>query len=173
MKTSLFEIFKIGIGPSSSHTVGPMRAAAAFAAGLRESGLLQNLARVEANLYGSLALTGRGHGTDRAVLLGLSGELPDVIAPESIEPKLAAIRTAKRLMLGGTRAIEFDETRDLLFHKDKALPFHSNGMRYRAFNAAGTVISEQVYFFDRRGIYFAGGRRGGFECQGRSEVSVY
>ena len=97
VKTSLFEIFKIGIGPSSSHTVGPMRAAAAFAAGLRESGVLGKVARVEANLYGSLALTGHGHGTDRAVLLGLSGELPDRIAPESIEPKLAGIRAAKEL----------------------------------------------------------------------------
>src|SRR5438270_12775330 len=92
VKTSLFEIFKIGIGPSSSHTVGPMRAAAAFAAGLRESGVLGKVTRVEANLYGSLALTGHGHGTDRAVLLGLSGELPDRIAPESIEAKVAGIR---------------------------------------------------------------------------------
>ena len=94
MKTSLFEIFKIGIGPSSSHTVGPMRAAAAFAAGLRADGLLEKTARVETNLYGSLALTGHGHGTDRAVLLGLTGELPDQIAPESIEPKLAVIRSS-------------------------------------------------------------------------------
>jgi L-serine dehydratase len=146
MKTSLFEIFKIGIGPSSSHTVGPMRAAAAFAAGLRESGMLAMTARVEANRFGSLALTGHGHGTDRAVLLGLGGELPDQIAPESIEPKLAEIRTAKRLWLAGLRAIEFSESRDLLFHKDKTLPFHSNGMRYRALDAAGAVIAEQVYF---------------------------
>jgi L-serine dehydratase len=123
MKTSLFEIFKIGIGPSSSHTVGPMRAAAAFATWLRNGGLLEKTARVEANLYGSLALTGRGHGTDRAVLLGLRGELPDRIATESIEPKLAAIRTAKKLSLAGTHAIAFDEARDLLFHRDKTLPF--------------------------------------------------
>jgi L-serine dehydratase len=123
-----------------------MRAAAAFAAGLRDGGLLEKTARVEANLYGSLALTGHGHGTDRAVLLGLSGELPDRIAPESIEPKLVAIRTARKLSLAGTQAIAFDEARDLLFHRDKTLPFHSNGMRYRAFDAAGGVISEQVYF---------------------------
>src|SRR6516164_8437308 len=97
MKTSLFELFKIGIGPSSSHTVGPMRAAAAFASAIREGGLLEKTARVKANLYGSLALTGHGHGTDRAVLLGLSGERPDQIAPESIELKLVAIRTAKSL----------------------------------------------------------------------------
>jgi L-serine dehydratase len=146
VKTSLFEIFKIGIGPSSSHTVGPMRAAAAFAAGLRDGGVLEKVARVEANLYGSLALTGHGHGTDRAVLLWLSGELPDRIAPDSIEPKLVAIRTTKSLALAGTRAITFDEARDLLFHRDHTLPFHSNGMRYRAFAASGEVISEQVYF---------------------------
>ena len=146
MKTSLFELFKIGIGPSSSHTVGPMRAAAAFASGIREGGLLEKTARVKANLYGSLALTGHGHGTDRAVLLGLSGERPDQIAPESIELKLVAIRTAKSLRFAGTRSISFDESRDLLFHKDKALPFHSNGMRYQAFDAAGAVIAEQVYY---------------------------
>jgi L-serine dehydratase len=126
--------------------MGPMRAASAFAAGLRDSGTLERTVRVEANLYGSLALTGLGHGTDRAVLLGLSGEQPDLIAPESIEPKLAAIRTAKSLPLDGSRTVAFDETTDLLFHKDKTLPFHSNGMRYRAFDAVGTVIAEQVYF---------------------------
>src|SRR6516225_3899058 len=123
-----------------------MRAAQAFASGLGQSGMLGKTARVEVHLYGSLALTGYGHGTDRAILLGLSGELPDQIAPESIEQKLVAIRTAKSLPLAGTRAIAFDEPSDLLFLKDKTLPFHSNGMRYRAFDAARTVIAEQVYF---------------------------
>src|SRR5262245_7609453 len=137
MKTSLFEIFKIGIGPSSSHTVGPMRAAASFAAHLGDQGLLAATTRVEANLYGSLALTGHGHGTDRAILLGLSGELPDQVAPESIEPKLAAIRTSKTLPLAATTSIPFDEKLDLLFQKDKTLPFHSNGMQFRAFAADG------------------------------------
>ena len=146
MKTSLFEIFKIGIGPSSSHTVGPMRAAAAFSESLRATGLLEKTARVEANLYGSLALTGHGHGTDRAVLLGLSGELPDQIAPETIEPKLAAIRAAKSLQLSGTHGIAFDEARDLLFHKDKTLAFHSNGMRFRAMDEHDHVLSEQVFY---------------------------
>ncbi|HMH79242.1 MAG TPA: serine dehydratase beta chain, partial [Candidatus Acidoferrum sp.] len=161
MKTSLFEIFKIGIGPSSSHTVGPMRAAEAFAAGLRDGGWLEKTARVEANLYGSLALTGHGHGTDRAVLLGLSGELPDRIAPESIEPKLVAIRTAKSLPLAGTHAIGFDESHDLLFHRDKTLPFHPNGMRYRAFDAAGGAISEQVYFSIGGGFILREGQAAG------------
>jgi L-serine dehydratase len=146
MKTSLFEIFKIGIGPSSSHTMGPMRAAAAFASFLRQNGLLERVSRVQANLYGSLALTGHGHGTDRAVLLGLSGELPDQIAPETIEPKLSTIRSAKTLSLASVRPITFDEPRDLLFHKDQTLPFHSNGMRFRAFDDSGVLLMEQTYF---------------------------
>jgi len=146
MKTSLFEIFKIGIGPSSSHTVGPMRAAASFAASLRDTDLLVKTSRVEANLYGSLALTGHGHGTDRAILLGLSGELPDQVAPESIEPKLVAIRTTRTLPLASTKPIAFDEKLDLLFHKDKTLPFHSNGMHFRALAADGALISAQTYF---------------------------
>jgi L-serine dehydratase len=146
VKTSVFEIFKIGIGPSSSHTVGPMRAAAAFASSLRETSLLEKVARVEANLYGSLALTGHGHGTDRAILLGLSGELPDQIAPESIESKLVAIRKGRTLPLCASRSISFDEKLDLLFHKDKTLPFHANGMQFRALDSNGALLSGQTYF---------------------------
>src|SRR5262245_10970228 len=146
VKTSLFEIFKIGIGPSSSHTVGPMRAAAAFASSLRDANLLAQTSRVEANLYGSLALTGHGHGTDRAILLGLSGELPDQVTPESIEPKLIAVRTSKTLPLAANKSIAFDEKLDLLFHKDQTLPFHSNGMHFRALTAGGALLSAQTYF---------------------------
>ena len=146
MKTSLFEIFKIGIGPSSSHTVGPMRAAAAFASGLGHSGLLEKTARIEVHLYGSLALTGRGHGTDRAILLGLSGELPDEIVPETMEEKLAAIRSTGNLLLAATHPIAFDEKHDLLFHKDQTLPFHPNGMRFRASDTSGQILAEQTYF---------------------------
>ena len=146
VKTSLFEIFKIGIGPSSSHTVGPMRAAAAFATGLREAGTLEKTARVEANLYGSLALTGLGHGTDRAILLGLSGELPDQVGPETIAPKLAAIRANKELPLAGTHRVSFDEKLDLRFHKDAALAFHSNGMRFSAFDSSREPLSAQTYY---------------------------
>jgi len=146
VKTSLFEIFKIGIGPSSSHTVGPMRAAAAFASGLGHSGLLEKTARIEVHLYGSLALTGRGHGTDRAILLGLSGELPDEIVPETMEEKLAAIRSTGNLLLAATHPIAFDEKHDLLFHKDQTLPFHPNGMRFRASDTSGQILAEQTYF---------------------------
>jgi L-serine dehydratase len=146
MKTSIFEIFKVGIGPSSSHTMGPMRAAADFAKTLEAHGMLAGAVRVQAELYGSLALTGHGHGTDRAILLGLSGELPDAIAPETIEPKLAEIREAKKLKLAGAKEIAFEEARDLLWHKDKTLAAHSNGMRFTAFDANGAVIATQVYF---------------------------
>src|SRR5215471_19720614 len=99
VKTGIFEIFKVGIGPSSSHTMGPMRAAADFARGFETRGEIARVCRVHADLYGSLALTGHGHGTDRAILLGLSGELPDQIAPETIETKLADVRTSKKLKL--------------------------------------------------------------------------
>jgi len=145
VKTSLFEIFKIGIGPSSSHTVGPMRAAADFSSTLAARGVLDRVHRVQTELFGSLAITGRGHGTDRAILLGLSGELPDRIDPASIEPKLAAIRSARRLAVNGVREIAFDEASDLLFLRDRALPGHSNGMRFHAFSE-DDEIARQVYY---------------------------
>jgi L-serine dehydratase len=145
VKTSLFEIFKIGIGPSSSHTVGPMRAANDFVAELQREGLLERVTRVRAELYGSLALTGKGHGTDRAVVLGLSGEAPDKVDPESIEPRLAAVHNSQALQLGGIREIGFDESQDLVFHKDQTLPVHSNGMRFRAADECNE-IAQRVYY---------------------------
>jgi len=146
VKTSLFEIFKIGIGPSSSHTVGPMRAAREFATSLDSKNLLRRVTRVQVELYGSLALTGQGHGTDRAVQLGLIGEFPDTIEPETIEPRLASIRSTQTLQILGKHGVGFEETRDILFHKDKTLPGHSNGMRFRAFDNAAGEIANQVYF---------------------------
>ncbi|HLK04479.1 MAG TPA: L-serine ammonia-lyase [Candidatus Acidoferrum sp.] len=146
VKTSIFEIFKVGIGPSSSHTMGPMRAAADFAHALEARGNLARVTRVQAELYGSLALTGHGHGTDRAILLGLGGELPDLIEPATIEPKLAEIRAAKKLKLAGANEIAFNEATDLLWHKDKTLAAHSNGMRFTAFDASGAMVATQVYF---------------------------
>src|SRR5262249_15848910 len=133
VKTSVFEIFKIGIGPSSSHTMGPMRAAADFARERESRGEMPRVSRVLAELYRSLALTGHGHGTDRAILLGLSGELPDLIEPETIEPKLAQIRSSKKLKLAGIKEIALNESQDLLWRKDKTLAAHSNGMRFAAF----------------------------------------
>ncbi len=145
MKTSLFEIFKIGIGPSSSHTAGPMRAAADFVTELNREGVLDRVTRVQAELYGSLALTGKGHGTDRAILLGLSGEAPDKVDPESIEPRLAEIHSSQSLQLGAIRAIHFEESRDLVFRKDQTLAGHSNGMRFRAFDERGEIANGVYY----------------------------
>ncbi|MCM2311246.1 MAG: L-serine ammonia-lyase [Steroidobacteraceae bacterium] len=140
MSLSVLDIFKIGLGPSSSHTMGPMNAACTFALGLAQQGLLERTSRIGVQLYGSLALTGLGHCTDRAVLLGLEGHRPDEIEPESIEPALARIRATGRLRLAGTRDIEFDEPLDLLFHRDQTLPRHTNGMRFTALDGAGGVL---------------------------------
>jgi len=151
VKTSLFDLFKVGVGPSSSHTMGPMRAARRFVAGLAESGKLEHTVRVCAELFGSLALTGRGHGTDRAVLLGLAGEEPSTIDPESIEPKLQQIRTSHSILLAGTRPVSFSEETDLLFHRNQMYPEgaktqHPNGMKFSAFAADGSVLAGEVYF---------------------------
>ncbi|MBW8075034.1 MULTISPECIES: L-serine ammonia-lyase [Metallibacterium] len=147
MAVSVFDLFKIGIGPSSSHTVGPMRAAARFVQRwLDEAGLLQRTARVQVELYGSLAMTGRGHGTDKAVLLGLEGHWPDAIDPDGIPAVLERIRGEKRLRLGGTHAIAFDEAQDLVFNKRQKLPYHVNGMRYSAFDADGALLATRDYY---------------------------
>lgn len=146
MKTSLFEIFKIGIGPSSSHTVGPMRAANDFVATLSRKKFLCGTQRVQVELFGSLALTGRGHGTDRAVMLGFCGASPESIELEKIEPQLASIRETHSLPLLGMRPIEFLEARDLIFREKEVLAKHSNGLRIRAFNELGKQLHEQVYY---------------------------
>ncbi|WP_397596648.1 L-serine ammonia-lyase [Silanimonas sp.] len=147
MAVSLFDIFKIGIGPSSSHTVGPMRAAARFLERwLQEPGQLGTVARVRAELYGSLALTGRGHGTDKAVLMGFEGHWPDRIDPDVIPGSLERIRGSKRIRLMGTHEIAFDEKRDLVFNKREKLPYHTNGMRFAAFGADGEVIATRDYY---------------------------
>jgi L-serine dehydratase len=147
MAVSVFDIFKIGIGPSSSHTIGPMRAAARFVERwLAEPGQLERVARVQVELYGSLAATGRGHGTDKAVICGLEGHWPNQIDPDSIPPLLERVRAGKRVRLGGTREIAFDEKTDLLWNKRQKLPYHVNGMRYSAFDAAGELIVTRDYY---------------------------
>jgi L-serine dehydratase len=151
VKHSLFELFKIGIGPSSSHTMGPMRAALRFARELESSELSSRTVSVRVDLYGSLALTGHGHGTDRAVLLGLSGETPEGIDPAEIEAKLAAIRTAGTLELPGHRTVPFEESKNLLFHRDQMYPIagvasHPNGMRFSAFDSNGALLLERIFF---------------------------
>ncbi|KQX97279.1 serine dehydratase [Rhodanobacter sp. Root480] len=147
MAVSVFDLFKIGIGPSSSHTVGPMRAAARFAERwLEEKGVLDQVARVRAELFGSLALTGRGHGTDKAVLLGLEGQHPDTIDPDGIPATLERIRSSGRLQLLGKRDIAFDEKSDLVFNKRQKLPFHTNGMRFSAYDADGNLLATRDYY---------------------------
>jgi L-serine dehydratase len=146
VNTSIFEIFKIGIGPSSSHTVGPMRAARGFAASLQNERVLDQVARIRVELFGSLALTGHGHGTDRAVLLGLLGEVPDEVDPASIEAKIQSIRKGERIRLLGIHEIPLVEERDLLFHKDQILPGHPNAMRFSASDASGKQLKTDIYY---------------------------
>ncbi|WP_368561747.1 L-serine ammonia-lyase [Pseudoxanthomonas sp. UTMC 1351] len=147
MAVSTFDLFKIGIGPSSSHTVGPMRAAARFVARwLDEPGRLQDVVRIRAEVFGSLALTGRGHGTDKAVLMGLEGHYPNQIDPDIIPPALERIRGEKRLYLQGRHAVVFDEKRDLLMNKRQKLPYHTNGMRFTAFDANDQAIATRDYY---------------------------
>ena len=147
MPVSVFDLFKIGIGPSSSHTVGPMRAGVRFAQRwLDEAGDMPRVARVTVELYGSLALTGRGHGTDKAVLLGLEGHWPDQVDPDAIPAILARIRGEQRLRLLGRHEIAFDEKRDLLWNKRQKLPHHTNGMRFAAYDASGGQIATRDYY---------------------------
>ena len=147
MAVSVFDLFKIGIGPSSSHTVGPMRAAARFAGKwLRDAGTMEQCARIRAELFGSLALTGRGHGTDKAVLMGLEGHWPNEIDPDLIPKALERIRVGKELVLLGTHPIHFDEKTDLVFNKRQKLPFHSNGMRFTAYDAQGKELATRDYY---------------------------
>ena len=149
--TSLFDLYKVGVGPSSSHTMGPMRGAFQFTQQLEQQALLERTTRVEVHLYGSLALTGIGHATDRAILLGLSGCEPSTIAPESIDSIISAIRSSQSLPLHGTHTITFDESRDLLFHRDQMYPpeavtHHPNGLRCFAFDASGNTLATGTWF---------------------------
>jgi L-serine dehydratase len=147
MAVSTFDLFKIGIGPSSSHTVGPMRAAARFVDHwLREAGDLDRVARVRAEVFGSLALTGRGHGTDKAILMGLEGHLPNAIDPDIIPAALERIRAEKKIRLLGSREIGFDEKTDLAMNKRQKLPYHTNGMRFTAYDASGEVVATRDYY---------------------------
>jgi L-serine dehydratase len=161
MTVSVFELFKIGIGPSSSHTVGPMRAAFMFASSLEADGLLGNadgvqadgvradgprVARVRAELFGSLGATGHGHGSVKAVVLGLSGEQPESVNPAAAEPLVEDIRRAGTLWLLGRVPVPFDVDEDVVLHRRKRLEFHSNAMRFAALDAAGAELSARTYY---------------------------
>ncbi|QGZ32449.1 L-serine ammonia-lyase [Stutzerimonas stutzeri] len=145
MSLSVFDLFKIGIGPSSSHTVGPMRAALRFVEGLRDDDLLASTERMKVELYGSLGATGKGHGSDKAVILGLEGERPETVDTASIAQRMAAIRESHELRLLGERSLRFDISSDLLFIR-KPLAFHPNGMAFRAFDGAGLQLRSREYY---------------------------
>ncbi|WP_214416016.1 L-serine ammonia-lyase [Sphaerisporangium fuscum] len=146
MTVSVFDLFKVGIGPSSSHTVGPMRAARTFAEGLARDGLLQEVTTVRAELYGSLGATGHGHGSPKAVLLGLSGEAPETVDVDAVEPLLRQIRETGLVRLLGKHEIRFTEDEHLVMHRRQRLPYHSNGMVFTARDAAGGVVRERTYY---------------------------
>ena len=146
MAISVFDLFKIGIGPSSSHTVGPMRAARMFAHRLEGERRIAATTRVLCELYGSLGATGRGHGTGTAVLLGLSGLEPDTVEPDAIPAMLESIRAKREIKLLGAGNIAFNEETDVLYHATKALAFHSNGMTFSAFDATGALLGMHTYY---------------------------
>lgn len=146
MAVSVFDLFKVGIGPSSSHTVGPMRAARMFAVRLKQDGLLERTVRVQTQLYGSLGATGKGHGSDKAVMLGLAGQEPDTVDVDAVPQMLETMRRERRIVLLGEHAVEFDESRDLEFRRRDTLPFHANGMRCSAFDAGGATLASRTYY---------------------------
>lgn len=146
MAISIFDLFSIGIGPSSSHTVGPMKAARAFIATLVESGQLAQTTRLTTELFGSLAFTGKGHGTDNAILLGLEGHAPDTVNPDDIRPRAKAITETQRINLNSTHEIPFHYVNDFIFNFKDLLPAHTNGMRFTAYDAHEHVLSSGIYY---------------------------
>src|SRR5882762_2582075 len=146
MAISVFDLFKIGIGPSSSHTVGPMHAATLFVQSLKTEGYLYQVASLKIELFGSLGATGKGHGSDRAILLGLEGEQPDTVDISTVESRIATIRSEGRIHLWKEHAITFHEKEHLLFYRRESLPYHSNGMRFTAFDAAKQKLLCRIYY---------------------------
>ncbi|MGQ9424374.1 L-serine ammonia-lyase [Gilvimarinus sp. F26214L] len=146
MAISVFDLLSIGIGPSSSHTVGPMRAAKQFADNLLETDRLAAVSRIQAEMYGSLGATGKGHGTPKAVLLGLEGEVPETVDVGAIAGRVANIREHKQLRLAGRHLITFTDGEDLVLHRRRSLPLHPNGMEFRAFDEAGQVLLANTFY---------------------------
>ena len=146
MSISVFDLFSVGIGPSSSHTVGPMRAAQYFVDTLVAQGMLERVTRVKAELFGSLGATGKGHGSPKAVLMGLEGEAPESVDLTTMPKRLERIREQKQLLLGGTQSIHFDELEDLIMYRKKSLPYHPNGLCFEAFDEAGEQVLKRCYY---------------------------
>ncbi|WP_270886204.1 L-serine ammonia-lyase [Pedococcus sp. 5OH_020] len=145
MTISVFDLFSIGIGPSSSHTVGPMRAACTFAEALAAEGVLPQVARVRVELFGSLGATGHGHGSVKAVILGLEGERPELVDPTAAQPRADRVASENRLLLAGRQQIRFS-VEDVVLHRRRTLPFHPNGMTFLAADSRGTVLAERTYY---------------------------
>ena len=143
---SIFDLFSIGIGPSSSHTIGTMRAACDFITDLDKQKQLAKVYSIKVDLYGSLALTGKGHGTDKAILMGLEGESPETIDPDITAPRIQDIINKKQLSLLGKYQVYFNATEHLIWHKQESLPLHSNGMRFSAYDNNGQALCERVYY---------------------------
>src|SRR6478752_241417 len=146
MTISVFDLFKVGIGPSSSHTVGPMRAAYMFVSGLRTDGLLWDVACIRCELFGSLGATGHGHGSVKAVVLGLEGEQPDRVDPVGAQPRVDAVRAQGQLRVAGEYPITFDMDEDVVLHRRKRLEFHTNGMLFRALAIDGSELRRREYY---------------------------
>ncbi|BCW45217.1 L-serine ammonia-lyase [Arthrobacter sp. StoSoilB5] len=146
MALSALDLFSIGIGPSSSHTVGPMRAARSFVEDLEREGKFDAVDRLNAGLFGSLGATGRGHGSDKAVILGFMGESPETVDTLTADSVVDEATEARKILLAGRRMITFNRTQDVVLHLRKSLPAHPNGMRFQAFDNQGRVLSERVYY---------------------------
>src|SRR5262245_9456137 len=157
MFVSAFELFRIGLGPSSAHTTGPMRAARRFVHTLEADGVFFQTRRISVDLYGSVACMGRDHGTDRAILAGLSGDAPDAVDPRSLIPRAERVRNEGQLSLNGTSVIAFDPTADIVFHVDKAFAYHSNALRFSARNGRGETLATRLYFSTGDGEIVADG----------------
>ena len=146
MALSALDMFSVGIGPSSSHTVGPMRAAALFTDGLEASGLAVEVVRIQAELFGSLGATGHGHGSDKAVILGFQGHRPETVDTDSADQQVARATATGQLVLAGGRSIGFSRADDVTMHRRRSLPAHPNGMIFRALGAGGAVLRESTYY---------------------------
>src|SRR5258708_8645017 len=154
MGVSVFALFSVGLGPSSSHTVGPMRAAGRFARHLATDGLLPNVSQVRIELYGSLGATGAGHGTPGAVVLGLEGSEPETVDPAVAKARVEEIHAGGKLLMAGTHTIDFDHTTDVVLSL-RAMDFHSNGMVFLAFHTPGEELSPPIYHSVARGFVLA------------------
>ena len=173
MALSVLDLFSVGIGPSSSHTVGPMRAAKRFADGLKSDGQLSSTTRVQAELFGSLGATGRGHGSDKAVVLGLQGQDPDTVDTSTADDQVAAAALDAELRIGGDHRVDFNWDEDVVLHRRKSLPAHPNGMTFRALDRTGAVLSERSFYSIGGGFVVDGTAQGADQVVADDTVLPY